>query len=132
MDEEGWSWVTIRDRRYDRVVFLSSAANGAEKFYTLENNVARHEGVDLARSLDKKTLAAWTGHPHMTICPNVEGESFEQKIERAVSAVERTVGLEIKNNRHEKYLIEERKVFVIQLSSLLTSMSRPAKSKRSS
>jgi hypothetical protein len=41
MDEEGWSWVTLRDRRYDRVVFLSSAANGAEKFYTLENNVAR-------------------------------------------------------------------------------------------
>lgn len=35
MDEEGWSWVTIRDRRYDRVVFLSSAANGAEKFYSL-------------------------------------------------------------------------------------------------
>jgi len=29
MDEEGWSWVTLRDRRYDRVVFLSSAANGA-------------------------------------------------------------------------------------------------------
>lgn len=35
MDEEGWSWVTLRDRRYDRVVFLSSAANGAENFYTL-------------------------------------------------------------------------------------------------
>lgn len=109
MDEEGWSWVTIRDRRYDRVVFLSSAANGAEKFYTLENNVARHEGLDLARSLDKKTLAAWTGHPHMTICPNIEGEDFEQKIERAVSAVEKTVGLELKNNRNEKYLIEEPK-----------------------
>ena len=30
MDEEGWSWATLRDRRYDRVIFLSSAANGAE------------------------------------------------------------------------------------------------------
>jgi len=27
--------VTLRDRRYDRVIFLSSAANGAEQFYTL-------------------------------------------------------------------------------------------------
>lgn len=35
LDEEGWTWVTLRDRRYDRVCFLSSAANGAEKFYTL-------------------------------------------------------------------------------------------------
>lgn len=30
MDEEGWSWVTLRDRRYDRVVFMNSAAVGAE------------------------------------------------------------------------------------------------------
>jgi hypothetical protein len=43
LDEEGWSWVTLRDRRYDRVLFLSSAANGAEEFYTLANNQARHE-----------------------------------------------------------------------------------------
>ena len=56
LDAEGWSWVTLRDRRYDRVCFLSSAANGAEEFYTLENNVARSEGVELARELDRKTL----------------------------------------------------------------------------
>eukprot|EP00178_Gracilaria_changii_P019401 TRINITY_DN56256_c0_g1_i1.p1 TRINITY_DN56256_c0_g1~~TRINITY_DN56256_c0_g1_i1.p1 ORF type:complete len:112 (+),score=5.97 TRINITY_DN56256_c0_g1_i1:568-903(+) len=106
MDEEGWSWVTLRDRRYDRVIFLNSAASGAEKFYTLDNNVARSEGLDLARELDKKTLNAWTGHPHITICPNVPGESFEDKINRAVRAVEKTVGLEMKNNHYEKFLIE--------------------------
>ncbi len=42
---------------------------------------------------DKKTLQAWTGHPHLTICPNVNGESFEQKIDRALRAVHKTVGL---------------------------------------
>ena len=109
MDEEGWSWVTLRDRRYDRVVFLTSAAIGAEEFYTLENNQARHESAELARSLDKKTLEAWTGHPHVTICPNVAGESFEQKINRAVQAVEKTVGIEMKSNRYEKFLIDSRK-----------------------
>lgn len=105
MDEEGWSLVTLRDRRYDRVIFLSSAANGAEPFYTLENNAARHEGIELARNLDKKTLEAWTGHPHLTICPNVHGETFDQKIDRALRAVHKTVGLQMKNNRYEKYLI---------------------------
>ena len=73
LDEEGWSKVVLRDRRYDRVIFLSSAANGAEKFYTLENNVARSEGLEVARMLDKKTLEAWVGHPHLSIIPNYEG-----------------------------------------------------------
>lgn len=45
MDQQGWSWVTLRDRRYDRAIFLSSAAEGAEDFYTLDNNVARSEGI---------------------------------------------------------------------------------------
>jgi hypothetical protein len=29
LDQEGWTWVTLRDKRYDLVCFLSSAANGA-------------------------------------------------------------------------------------------------------
>lgn len=45
MDSFGWNWVSLRDKRYDLVCFLSSAANGAEKFYTLSNNMARSEGL---------------------------------------------------------------------------------------
>ena len=93
LDEEGWSWVTLRDRRYDRVIFLSSAANGAEEFYRLDNKGPRHESFELARNVDKRTLDVWTGHPHITICPNITGESFNQKIERALRAVQKTVGL---------------------------------------
>ncbi len=29
MDVEGWNWVVLRDRRYDQVIFLDSAAVGA-------------------------------------------------------------------------------------------------------
>lgn len=119
MDEEGWSWVTLRDRRYDRVVFLTSAACGAEDFYTLENNAARSEGLDLARDLDKKTMNAWTGHPHLTVCPNLKGESFDQKIDRALKAVHKTVGLELSSNHTEKFLIERRTCFVTQPTSPL-------------
>lgn len=131
MDEEGWSWVTLRDRRYDRVIFLNSAANGAEKYYTLENNVARSEGIEVARGLDRKTLEAWTGHPHLTVCANVEGESFDQKIERAVLAVHKTVGLELANNLYEKYLIRKRNTFLIQLNSQKESKLKLQKSKKS-
>ena len=93
MDEQGWSWVTLRDRRYDRVIFLCSTANGAEEFYSLENNEARHESIDVARNLDKRTLNAWIGHPHITVCSNIKGEPFEGKVQRAIEAVHKTVGL---------------------------------------
>ena len=33
-----------------------TAADGAESFYSLENNNTRSEGADLARELDKKVL----------------------------------------------------------------------------
>lgn len=93
MDEEGWSWTTLRDRRYDRVIFLNSAAYGAEDFYTLDNNAARSEGIELARSLNTKTLEGWTGHPHLSIIANNPGETFNDKINAVVKAVEKTVGL---------------------------------------
>ncbi len=108
MDEEGWNWITLRDRRYDRAIFLTSAANGAEEFYTLINNVARSEGIELARTLDNKTLKAWTGHPHLTVIPNVKGETFEAKIDRVIEAVAKTVGLGTFSLNYEKYLIEKR------------------------
>jgi hypothetical protein len=56
LDQEGWNWTFLRDKRYDMVCFLSSAANGAEEFYTNENNVARSEKLEDARELDKRTL----------------------------------------------------------------------------
>jgi thymidylate kinase len=107
MDEEGWSWVTLRDRRYDRVIFLSSAACGAEDYYTLDNNVARSEGIEVARHLNQRTLEAWTGHPHLTIVANNPKETFDDKINAAVKAVEKTVGLEQVNVSYEKYLLKE-------------------------
>src|SRR3989344_4034263 len=40
--EEGWPVTDLRDR-YNAVIHLVTAANGAEEFYTLENNAARYE-----------------------------------------------------------------------------------------
>ena len=43
----------LRDARYDQVVHMMTAANGAEDFYQLDNP-ARSEGLELARDLDSK------------------------------------------------------------------------------
>jgi hypothetical protein len=53
-DETKWTREGIM-QRYEMVCHLVSAADGAEEFYTLENNKARSEGVDLAKFLDKIT-----------------------------------------------------------------------------
>lgn len=42
MDEKGWNEVILRDRRYDAVIHLVTAANGAAEFYNL-GNPSRYE-----------------------------------------------------------------------------------------
>lgn len=45
LDETAWNTIQLRDRRYDAVIHLVTAANGASKFFTNENNEARSESV---------------------------------------------------------------------------------------
>lgn len=53
LDETNWNLVYLRDKRYDAVVHLVTAAHGAEQFYTLENNASRYEDVPTARLVDE-------------------------------------------------------------------------------
>lgn len=64
MTETGKTEIELRDQRYDYVVHLVTAANGAEEFYTTANNNARSEGVELAIKLDSLCSNAWIGHPY--------------------------------------------------------------------
>ncbi len=43
MDTEGLNWHLLRESRYDVVLHMVTAANGAEKAYTQLNNEARYE-----------------------------------------------------------------------------------------
>ena len=51
---------TMRDR-YDLVMHLVTAANGALKYYTLENNQARTETPEQAIEIDRKLMDVWNG-----------------------------------------------------------------------
>lgn len=64
LDEQGWNPVNLRDKRYDAVIHLVTAADGAEEFYTKGNNQARYESVEDAIQTDRRIQTAWNGHPH--------------------------------------------------------------------
>jgi len=70
LDEMGWSTIQLRDRRYEAVIHMKSAACGAEQFYTLENNDARSETLEEARAIDQRLIDAWVGHPSFNIIKN--------------------------------------------------------------
>lgn len=63
----------LRDTRYDAVIHLVTAANGAEAFYSGENNEARYETVDMAVAVDYKLQESWMGHPHHIVIGNGQG-----------------------------------------------------------
>jgi len=71
--------------RYDMVLHLVTAADGAEKFYTTDNNQARTETAEQARELDKKMQQSWASHGNVTVVDN--STSFDQKCQRCVDAI---------------------------------------------
>ncbi len=80
---------------YDGVIHLITAADGAERFFSCDNNDARSEDITGSRQLDKNIQEAWTGHEYLHIIPNrIESTaiSFDEKIQRAIQAICSIVG----------------------------------------
>ena len=71
--------------RYDMVLHLITAADGAAKFYTTANNAARTETAEQAVALDRKVARCWEKHPLHRRIPN-DG-NFEDKLAAAVEHV---------------------------------------------
>ena len=72
--------------RYDAVVHLTTAAEGAEKFYTSVNNQARTETAQEAREMDKKTRNSWKCHNNRIIVEN-GSEGMSGKIDEVTRSV---------------------------------------------
>ena len=94
----------LRDDRYDAVLHLVSAADGAERYYTTANNRERTEGLELARLLDKKIINAWTGHPRLRVINN--DDDFDRKINRVVKEISNVLGLPQPIENERKYIVE--------------------------
>ena len=100
----GTSVVQLRDARYAAVIHMSTAAKGAERFYTLANNQARRETPEQACVIDDRLISAWTGHPHLRVIGN--DCSFEEKINRVLKEISNVVGVPEPIEIERKYLVE--------------------------
>ena len=95
--------------RYDAVLHLVSAADGAEQFYTTSNNASRNESADeeglkIARMLDKKVIEAWTGHPHLRVINN--NVDFDRKLNRVLKEICDVLGIPRPIEEERKYIVE--------------------------
>ena len=111
LDARGLSFADIYSR-YDAVLHLVTAADGAERFYQwndpesddIGNNAARSESPREAREMDKKTLNAWVGHPHLRVFDN--STDFEGKINRVIAEVFALLGEPVPTEVERKFLIK--------------------------
>jgi len=103
-NETGWNTQKLTNQRYDAIFHLVTAADGAEEFYTTENNEARSEGVDLAKMLDKWTQNSWISHQsHFVIDNSIPG--FNKKVERLYMLIANFLGISANMHYVKKYLI---------------------------
>ncbi|RLU27515.1 hypothetical protein DMN91_001319 [Ooceraea biroi] len=109
MASNGWNNVELRDNRYNQIIHMVSAANGAEEFYSTEDHACRSEGVELARELDYKAAAAWVGHPYFDVIDN--SQDFESKICWMIECVCQKLGIDTgdrlrASSRKVKFLVK--------------------------
>lgn len=104
LDDNRLTLTDVRDS-YDVVIHLVTAAIGAEEHYTTANNQARRETVEQAREADRRTLRAWTGHPHLWIADN--SRDLEHKLRRVLQVVLHTIGLPAPVEIEKKFLLDE-------------------------
>ena len=104
LDETGWSTIQLRDRRYEAVIHLMTAAEGAEQFYQTENNSARSENLEEAREIDRKLINAWVGHPQFNIIKNKK-KGFKTKIDYCMRKTLSLIGMPQPTSMTKKYLL---------------------------
>lgn len=104
LSENNWNTVDLRDNRYNQVIHLITAANGAEDFYNTDDNPCRTEGLELAREMDTRTMESWVGHPYIDVIDN--STDFETKMTRMIDCVCRRMGIDV----GDRLALESRKM----------------------
>uniref|UniRef100_A0A0N5ABN0 AAA_28 domain-containing protein n=1 Tax=Syphacia muris TaxID=451379 RepID=A0A0N5ABN0_9BILA len=110
LDDLGLDQFSLRENRYDQIVHMTTAADGAEEYYSLANNYARKESLENAIKQDQKTRSAWLGHPRVDVIDNVGCKSFDDKILKLIAAVCDRMGLPTAdrlafNSKKRKWLV---------------------------
>eukprot|EP00927_Polykrikos_kofoidii_P027148 TRINITY_DN23997_c0_g1_i1.p1 TRINITY_DN23997_c0_g1~~TRINITY_DN23997_c0_g1_i1.p1 ORF type:complete len:289 (-),score=59.20 TRINITY_DN23997_c0_g1_i1:245-1111(-) len=106
LPKESWEEILAAQRmtessilaRYDAVMHLVTAADGAEAFYKSGStkddsgkDVYRQETPEQARKLDEQVLTCWSKHPKVCRVANLN-DGFEGKLKRATDFAVEVVG----------------------------------------
>lgn len=106
IDEIGLSQTQLRDKRYDGVIHMVTAADGAEEFYN-KGNEARYENLRQAVDVDLRLRHAYLGHHSFYIVDNGVTH-FSSKIDKCVDIVSKIIGMPSPSHHHKKFLIKIR------------------------
>lgn len=107
MDDLNMNTITMRENRYDGVLHLVTAADGAEKFYQGDN--VRSEGLEMARQLDRRLEKAYKGmgHKYWTRIDNSHPDGFKGKMAMAKQQVQRILGKGYGRTFYQKHLLKK-------------------------
>jgi hypothetical protein len=100
----------LRDNRYEGIIHLVTAADGAEEFYLIDDpttNEARYESVEEAVEKDKKIRMAYYTHPKWFLIDNTSSKTFKQKINQAKEAVHDILSLPVGANFFKKFILKQ-------------------------
>lgn len=85
LKQENWDMNFLNYQRYDKIIHMVTAANGAEQHFGYENQ-ARSETLEEAVELDRRIQNVWFDNPRYKIIDNSDTQ-FEQKINRVVNQI---------------------------------------------
>ena len=97
--------------KYDGVIHMITAADGAVEFYEWNGsgkdcaNAARSETPEEAIVADRKTMNAWVGHPHLRVVDN--STDFSTKINRVIDEIFNILGEPAPKEIERKFLIKK-------------------------
>lgn len=103
LDENKLDMVNVRDARYDLVIHLVTAADGASEFYSNVTNKQRSENAEQACQVDRRTQNAWLGSPYLRIVDNRTG--FHDKINRVDANISELAGVHLTRRVVRKFLL---------------------------
>lgn len=105
MDDLGVSTIQIRDNRYDAVIHLATAADGAESFYATLTGEARYESIDEAKEKDHSIRQAYMGHQKWILIKNEDCQNFKEKIMKVKDACLEILGISAGHEFNKKFLL---------------------------
>lgn len=91
-------------KRYDKVVFLRSAAVGAPEFYTTMDGTPRSETIDEAIMRDKGVYDVWCNHHNFETVEN--SFKFYEKLDYAVMHIFGAAGISLPSKKFKRYIID--------------------------